>query len=88
MLTKHVNATGHVMNGLEKEPGAAVLFAVNKEFGKPVDWLLTGKAFVEPKKVRQSDGNLLWSTLETSNERGRHDRENDWVDAGFFLALD
>ena len=54
------------MNGLEKEPGAAVLFAVNKEFGKSVDWLLTGKAFVESKKVRQGDGNLLLSTLETS----------------------
>ena len=38
------------MNALEKELGAAVLFAINKEFGKSVDWLLTGKAFVEPKK--------------------------------------
>ena len=34
----------------EKEPGAAVLFAISNEFGKSVDWLLTGKAFVEPKK--------------------------------------
>lgn len=34
----------------EKEPGAAVLFAISKEFGKSVDWLLTGKAFVERKK--------------------------------------
>ena len=34
----------------EKEPGAAVLLAVSREFGKSVDWLLTGKAFVEPKK--------------------------------------
>jgi len=34
----------------EKEPGAAVLLAISKEFGKSVDWLLTGKAFVEPKK--------------------------------------
>jgi len=33
----------------EKEPGAAVLLAVSREFGKSVDWLLTGKAFVEPK---------------------------------------
>ena len=38
------------MNALEKETGTAVLFAVNKEFGKSVDWLLTGKAFVESKK--------------------------------------
>lgn len=27
----------------EKEPGAAVLLAISKEFGKSVDWLLTGK---------------------------------------------
>jgi transcriptional regulator with XRE-family HTH domain len=34
----------------EKEPGAAVLLAISKEFGKSVDWLLTGKAHVDPKK--------------------------------------
>jgi transcriptional regulator with XRE-family HTH domain len=34
----------------EKEAGAAVLLAISREFGKSVDWLLTGKAFVEPKK--------------------------------------
>jgi transcriptional regulator with XRE-family HTH domain len=34
----------------EKEPGAAVLLAISREFGKSVDWLLTGKLFVEPKK--------------------------------------
>jgi transcriptional regulator with XRE-family HTH domain len=28
----------------EKEPGAAVLLAIRKEFGKSVDWLLTGDA--------------------------------------------
>jgi transcriptional regulator with XRE-family HTH domain len=27
-----------------KEPGAAVLLAIGKEFGKSVDWLLTGDA--------------------------------------------
>ena len=27
----------------EKEPGAAVLLAIGQEFGKSVDWLLTGK---------------------------------------------
>jgi transcriptional regulator with XRE-family HTH domain len=27
----------------EKEPGAAVLLAIKKEFGKSVDWLLTGE---------------------------------------------
>src|SRR6266481_6276080 len=34
----------------EKEPGAPVLFAISQEFGKSVDWLLTGKAHVDPKK--------------------------------------
>ena len=34
----------------EKEPGAGVLFAISHEFGKSVDWLLTGKAHNEPKK--------------------------------------
>jgi transcriptional regulator with XRE-family HTH domain len=27
----------------EKEPGAAVLLAISREFGKSVDWLLTGQ---------------------------------------------
>lgn len=27
----------------EKEPGAAVLLAIRKEFGRSVDWLLTGE---------------------------------------------
>jgi transcriptional regulator with XRE-family HTH domain len=27
----------------EKEPGAAVLLAISQEFGKSVDWLLTGE---------------------------------------------
>jgi transcriptional regulator with XRE-family HTH domain len=26
----------------EKEPGAATLLAISREFGKSVDWLLTG----------------------------------------------
>ena len=34
----------------EKEPGAAVLLAISQEFGKSVDWLLTGKTHVETKK--------------------------------------
>ena len=33
----------------EKEPGAAVLLAISREFGKSVDWLLTGKTHTEPK---------------------------------------
>jgi transcriptional regulator with XRE-family HTH domain len=27
----------------EKEPGSAVLLAISQEFGKSVDWLLTGQ---------------------------------------------
>ena len=27
----------------DKEPGSAVLLAIRKEFGKSVDWLLTGE---------------------------------------------
>ena len=27
----------------EKEPGAAVLLAISREFGRSVDWLLTGE---------------------------------------------
>jgi transcriptional regulator with XRE-family HTH domain len=35
----------------EKEAGAAVLLAISREFGKSVDWLLTGKTHVEPKNT-------------------------------------
>jgi transcriptional regulator with XRE-family HTH domain len=27
----------------EKEPGSSVLLAIGNEFGRPVDWLLTGQ---------------------------------------------
>jgi transcriptional regulator with XRE-family HTH domain len=33
----------------EKEPGAAVLLAISREFGESVDWLLTGKRHSESK---------------------------------------
>ena len=39
----------------EKEPGAAVLLAISREFGKSVDWLLTGKTPVEPRKRATGD---------------------------------
>jgi transcriptional regulator with XRE-family HTH domain len=39
----------------EKEPGAAVLLAISREFGKSVDWLLTGKTHSEPKKPMAKD---------------------------------
>jgi transcriptional regulator with XRE-family HTH domain len=34
----------------EKEPCAAVLLAISREFGKSVDWLLTGEA--APSRTR------------------------------------
>ena len=36
----------------EKEPGAAVLLAISREFGRSVDWLLTGQP---PKKESKSN---------------------------------
>ena len=39
----------------DKEAGAAVLLAISREFGKSVDWLLTGKTHVEPKKRTAED---------------------------------
>ena len=34
----HLSALEHG----QKEPGAAVLLAISREFGKSVDWILTG----------------------------------------------
>jgi len=42
----HLSALEHG----QKEPGAAVLLAISREFGKSVDWLLTGKTHIAPKK--------------------------------------
>jgi transcriptional regulator with XRE-family HTH domain len=39
----------------EKEPGAGVLLAISQEFGKSVDWLLTGKAHIDSKKRAARD---------------------------------
>ena len=35
----HLSALEHG----EREPGSAVLLAISREFGKSVDWLLTGE---------------------------------------------
>lgn len=43
----------------DKEAGAAVLLAISQEFGKSVDWLLTGKKHVEPKKRVAEDPSQL-----------------------------
>ncbi len=37
-------------NAEKKNQAQAVLLAISREFGKSVDWLLTGKTHVEPKK--------------------------------------
>ncbi len=46
-FARRIGVTQSYLSALEhgeKEPGAAVLLAIGKEFGKSVDWLLTGKA--------------------------------------------
>ena len=59
------------MSGLErgeKEPGAGVLLAISQEFGESVDWLLTGKEHVEPRKrvARDCGQNLDVTALTKS----------------------
>jgi transcriptional regulator with XRE-family HTH domain len=52
-FARHIHVAQSYLSALErgeKEPGAAVLLAISQEFGKSVDWLLTGKTPVEPKK--------------------------------------
>ena len=39
----------------EKEPGAGVLLAISLEFGKSVDWLLTGKTHIESRNRAPKD---------------------------------
>jgi transcriptional regulator with XRE-family HTH domain len=40
----------------DKEAGAAVLLAISREFGKSVDWLLTGKTHIESMKRAAKSG--------------------------------
>ena len=45
-FARSVGVTQSYLSALErgeKEPGAAVLLAISQEFGKSVDWLLTGQ---------------------------------------------
>jgi hypothetical protein len=42
-----------------EEPGVGVLLAMSQESGKSVDWLLTGKKHVEPKKRVGEDRSQL-----------------------------
>ena len=67
MLAKHVNATGHVMNALEKEPGAAVLFAVNKEFGKSVDCWFGCTFFLDFGTIGQDNSSRIASPKSISS---------------------
>jgi hypothetical protein len=46
-------------NAEKKNPERWSFFAISKEFGKSVDWLLTGKTFVEPKKRIPKDPSEL-----------------------------
>jgi len=45
-FARRIGVTQSYLSALEhgeKEPGAAVLLAISKEFGTSVDWLLTGQ---------------------------------------------
>ncbi len=45
-FARKIGITQSYLSALErglKEPGAAVLLAISREFGKSVDWLLTGE---------------------------------------------
>jgi XRE family transcriptional regulator, fatty acid utilization regulator len=45
-FARRIGVTQSYLSALEhglKEPGSAVLLAISREFGKSVDWLLTGE---------------------------------------------
>jgi transcriptional regulator with XRE-family HTH domain len=45
-FARRIGVTQGYLSALEnggKEPGAAVLLAISQEFGRSVDWLLTGE---------------------------------------------
>ncbi len=45
-FARKIGITQSYLSALErglKEPGAAILLAISREFGKSVDWLLTGE---------------------------------------------
>jgi transcriptional regulator with XRE-family HTH domain len=57
IFAKRVGVTQGYLSALErgaKEPGAAVLLAISREFGKSVDWLLTGEIVPHRKKARST----------------------------------
>ena len=62
-FAERVGITQSHLSALErgmKEPGAAVLLAISQEFGKSVDWLLTGHDFVaQPKEPSKRSSRVL-----------------------------
>ena len=50
-FARRIGVTQSYLSALEhgeKEPGAAVLLAISKQFGRSVDWLLTGHLTAKP----------------------------------------
>ena len=50
------------MNGERREPGTDFLFALSQEFGKSVDWLLTGKEHAE----QGNEWPRMWQNLDVT----------------------
>jgi transcriptional regulator with XRE-family HTH domain len=54
-FARQIGITQSHLSALERgtrEPGAAVLLAIKREFGKSVDWLLTGEEPVRTRKQK------------------------------------
>ena len=58
-ISRESATKGDVMNG-EKEPGTDFLFALSQEFGKSVDWLLTGKEHAAKKETSGQGCGRTW----------------------------
>ena len=57
-LARRIHVAQSYLSALErgeKEPGAAVLLAISREFGRSVDWLLTGNSQISTKKCAPQD---------------------------------
>ena len=57
-FAKRVGIVQSHLSGLEagkKEPCAAVLLAISREFGRSIDWLLTGEEFSDGVKRRAAE---------------------------------
>jgi transcriptional regulator with XRE-family HTH domain len=61
-FARRINVAQSYLSALErgeKEAGAAVLLAISHESHKSVDWLLTGKIHIEPRKRKAKDPSEL-----------------------------